>query len=357
MAEDRNSPTIDAFEDDLRLRSVTVGVLLTGVAALVVAAYCGFTWDQPHRPLLIAIVAAAVLVGVAVSLLPLENVIRSRWREPFFLTWSCAMIAVVGALVVLDGTDESPLALVFVLPLIFAASSYPLRSTLIVSVADVGAWFAVGVSDGDDNVARAVVVTGLLGAAAMMCVLQARNHEQQREALELISRTDPLTGVLNRRGFEERLAAALRTAERSGQPVALLLLDLDSFKPVNDREGHAAGDALLQWVVERIAHCVRPADVVGRIGGDEFGVVAPDVDAREAAELSARIVRALEPRIGVSIGTADYPSDGTTADDLHRRADEALYRVKRSRRGDVPPHIAPIVRRGGVLPSCARAAT
>jgi diguanylate cyclase (GGDEF)-like protein len=332
MAEGRESPTMDAFEDDLRIRSVGVGVLLTAFTSAVVAIYSAFTWDGPHRPLLVGLVGGAVLLGIALTLLPVEKVIHSRWREPFFLTWSALMVALVSALVILDGTDESPISLIFVLPLIFAASSYPLRPTIAVCVADVGASLVVGLSDGGSDVARAVVLTGLLTATAIMCALQARNHDRQREALKVISRTDPLTGVLNRRGFEERLSACLRTAERSGEPVALLLLDLDSFKPVNDRDGHAAGDALLQWVATRIESCLRPADGVGRVGGDEFAVVAPDVDAREASELSARIVRTLEERIGASVGVAGYPSDGASADELHRCADEALYRIKRSRR-------------------------
>jgi diguanylate cyclase (GGDEF)-like protein len=333
---------MDAFEDDLRIRSVRVGVLLTGFTAAVVAIYCAFTWDRPHRPLLVGLVGGAVVLGIALTFLPVEKVIRSRWREPFFLSWSALMVTLVSLLVVLDGTDESPVSLIFVLPLIFAASSYPLRSTIAVCVADVGACLIVGLSDGGQDVARAVVLTGLLAATAMMCALQARNHDRQRDALKVISRTDPLTGVLNRRGFEERMGAALRTAERTGEPVALLLLDLDGFKPVNDRDGHAAGDALLQWVAERIQSCLRPADGVGRVGGDEFAIVAPDVDARGANDLAARIVRTLEERIGASVGVAGHPSDGASADDLHRCADEALYRIKRSRRHNGPSQLAQV---------------
>jgi len=327
---------MDAFEDDLRIRSVAVGVFLTTFTSIAIAVYGLFTWEHPHRGVLMAAVGAAVVFGIALLVLPTEKVIRSRWREPFFLTWSASIIVIVNVLVIIDGTDESPLALVYVLPLIFAASSYPLWPTILVCVADVGTCLGVGLSDGGGDVSRAFILVALLSATAVMCVLQSRNHDRQRAVLQQISRTDPLTAVLNRRGFEERLGAALRTAQRSGEPVALLLLDLDGFKPVNDRDGHAAGDALLQWVAERIQSCLRPADGVGRVGGDEFAVVAPDVDAREANELAARIVRTLEERIGASIGIAGFPSDGTTAEDLHRRADEALYTIKRARRHRLP---------------------
>jgi diguanylate cyclase (GGDEF)-like protein len=346
MESHRKSPTVDAFEHDLRVRSVTVAVLQIAAVGLVIVAYCAFTWDRPYRSVMVALVLAALTLGIVLKVLPVERVIRGPWREPFFLTWSFSMVAAVSVLVVLDGTDESPLALTFVMPLIFAASSYPLASTVIVSVADVAACLAVGLSDGGHDVSRPLVLTGMLAAAGFVCALQARNHDRQREALEHVSRTDPLTGVLNRRGFEERLGAALRTAERSGDPVALLLLDLDGFKPVNDREGHAAGDTLLQWVAGRIEACVRPADVVGRIGGDEFAIVAPSVGAGAARELADRITATLQHRIGASIGVADYPSDGTTADQLHRRADEGLYQAKRAKRPEFPPQLSPAVSRG-----------
>jgi diguanylate cyclase (GGDEF)-like protein len=339
MAAIQKSRTIDSLEDDLRVQSVTVGVLLTVVVAIVILAYCGLTWQRPHRTELVAITLGAVLTAFALARLPVDRIVRSPWREPFFLYWSFVNVVLISVLVVLDGTDESPLALTYLMPLIYVASAYPLGSTIAVCVADVGACLAVGLSDGGDP-AMALMLTGMLAAAAYVCVLQSRNRDRQRDALAEMSRTDPLTGVLNRRGFEERLRADLLTGERSALPVALLLLDLDGFKPINDRAGHAAGDELLQWTAERIEASVRPADAVGRLGGDEFAVVAPGVDAHAARDLADRIARALENRIGASIGIADYPTDGTTSDDLHRRADEALYSAKRSRPAQAPPHLA-----------------
>ena len=314
----------------MRVGSVKVAVLLTVMVSAIVAAYAALTWDRPHRIALLLLVGAASALAAAILLLPLDRIVRGRWREPFFLSWSMLNVLVVSAIVVVDGTDESPLALIYVLPLIFAASSYPLGMTIAVSVVDVGACLAVGVSD-SGSAERALVLTGLLTAAAAMCSLQARNHDRQRAVLGRISRTDALTHVLNRRGFEERLTAALLGSARSNEPCALLLLDLDGFKPVNDRAGHAAGDALLQWTAQRIGGCVRPADVVGRIGGDEFAVLAPSADAGVAYEIAGRIGWALEDRIGVSIGVASYPADGTTVDELHRVADERLYSIKRDR--------------------------
>jgi diguanylate cyclase (GGDEF)-like protein len=327
------SNRVDSFDDDLRVRSVTLGVFLTFLVVVVVVAYGVATWERPHRSLIVGLGLAAAAVGAALPLLPIERVIRSRWCEAFFCTWSLVNVAFISVMAVLDGTDESPLALTYVMPLIFAASCYPLGLTLVVCVANVGACLTVGLSDGGDP-DSALVLTGLLAAAAVMCALQARNHDRQREALRRISRTDPLTEVLNRRGFEERFDTSLRAAERSGEPLALLLLDLDGFKPVNDRDGHAAGDALLQWTAARIGACVRPDDVVGRIGGDEFAVLAPNANDKVANDIAARVADALEERIGVSIGVADHPSDGKSADDLHRRADERLYAAKRLRRND-----------------------
>jgi diguanylate cyclase (GGDEF)-like protein len=332
--------SVETFEHEVRVQSVRVGVWLTAMVTAIVVAYSLATWDRPHRALLIGIVFGATASAVGVLAMPIERIARSRWREPFFLSWSALNVLMVSVLVVLDGTDESPLALIYVLPLVFAASSYPLGMTIAISIADVGACLAVGLSDGGPP-DRAMVLTGLLTAAAFMCALQARNHDRQREVLSRVSRTDPLTDVLNRRGFEKPLDAALRAAARSEEPLALLLLDLDGFKWVNDRDGHVAGDELLRWAAQQIAKCVRPGDTVGRIGGDEFAVLAPAADGSAARALAKRIAAVLEHQIGVSIGIAGYPSDAETVEDLHRTADERLYGVKRGRTGRAAGVIGP----------------
>ena len=169
-------------------------------------------------------------------------------------------------------------------------------------------------------------------------VTEAR-REQAR--LRLASQTDPLTQLLNRTGFEEGSRRLLAGA--TGQQVALLYLDLDRFKPVNDRHGHPTGDALLKAVALRLRHALRPADLVGRLGGDEFAVMLPQVqgpaDAGIVAEKLIQILSApfhigeLELGIGVSVGYCVTTTGSASLEQLVEQADRHLYDAKRAGRG------------------------
>ncbi|SFL82704.1 putative bifunctional diguanylate cyclase/phosphodiesterase [Methylorubrum salsuginis] len=156
-----------------------------------------------------------------------------------------------------------------------------------------------------------------------------------------LARLEPLTGLCNRAELHERLGAALTEAERAGAPLAVLLLDLDRFKAVNDTLGHPAGDALLRKVAERLRNAARQEDVIARLGGDEFAILQigrAGADALRAAEaLAARLVELVGRtyvldgqmlNVGASVGIALYPADGRGADDLMKHADLALYRAK-----------------------------
>ena len=154
---------------------------------------------------------------------------------------------------------------------------------------------------------------------------------------------DVLTGLANRTLLNERLLHAFMAAERSGQSIAALCLDLDRFKAVNDTLGHAAGDTLLKKVAGRLREAVRAGDTVARIGGDEFVIVQAGGPQPEAATtLAARIIETVsapydldgqQASIGTSVGIALYPQDALGASDLLKRADVALYRAKSARRG------------------------
>jgi len=164
----------------------------------------------------------------------------------------------------------------------------------------------------------------------------------ERRALEQAVRDmafhDPLTGLPNRQLLSDRLELALAQARRNQRAMAVLFLDLDGFKAVNDGWGHAQGDALLRDVAGRVAGALRTGDTVARIGGDEFTVLVPELPQEEgAAEVSRKILRELERSFHVgdgeyavraSIGIALYPRDGETLDSLLRSADAAMYRAK-----------------------------
>lgn len=166
---------------------------------------------------------------------------------------------------------------------------------------------------------------------ALATVLE-RIEEQNRLLTE--ARTDPLTGLLNRRALDERLEAELARQERAGGPVSLLLLDLDNFKQINDEQGHARGDEVLQGVADAMRDVARTADVLGRIGGDEFALLLADTGEGGAWVAANRLrerVRQLD--VTVSIGAVTIEESSTwTVDAMLRTADEALYEAKRAGR-------------------------
>ena len=157
------------------------------------------------------------------------------------------------------------------------------------------------------------------------------------------SQVDELTGLANRRKLNERLAAMLAAFRATRRSCALMMLDLDRFKQVNDTMGHPAGDELLKQVAQRLSSIVKDNGEVGRLGGDEFQVLLPDMDDRGTlGELANRIVQSLSQPyqingrraiIGTSIGIAIAPYDGVEADELTRAADMALYSAKDTRGG------------------------
>ncbi|MGY1820966.1 diguanylate cyclase domain-containing protein [Geodermatophilus sp. SYSU D00079] len=178
------------------------------------------------------------------------------------------------------------------------------------------------------------------GVVTMADITRQRQLEDQLRAEAL---HDTLTGLPHRGLLVDRVRHGLQGSVRSGTPVAVLFCDLDGFKAVNDSWGHAAGDAVLRETARRLQTAVRPGDTVGRLGGDEFLVVCPDVPTEAAAAVVAeRIERAVgaplvvdggpaggvEVRVGVSVGAA-LSRPGDAPETLLTRADEAMYRVKR----------------------------
>ncbi|WP_204005778.1 GGDEF domain-containing protein [Virgisporangium aurantiacum] len=182
-----------------------------------------------------------------------------------------------------------------------------------------------------------------LASLTTTAVLAARGLEL-REQLREQAYTDALTGLANRARFGEVLAAAVLDTRRTGRPAALLLLDLDGFKPVNDRLGHAAGDRLLQVVAHRLRAVVPAGSTVARLGGDEFVVLlTPEVGADRAGVIAGRVVDAIGAptdltgvpvTVGCSVGLAFTAPDGT-GEAVLADADRAMYRAKAAGRNRV----------------------
>jgi diguanylate cyclase (GGDEF)-like protein len=147
--------------------------------------------------------------------------------------------------------------------------------------------------------------------------------------LRRLATRDALTGLLNRGEFDRLLAEEVERARRLGQPLGLVLADVDHFKRINDTRGHAAGDAALRVLAERIPAAVRGIDRVARVGGDEFGVILPAADAAGALEVARRICAAAEKAgFTVSAGAASLAGAECSGDVLLAAADRALYAAK-----------------------------
>ncbi|MGI4942224.1 MAG: GGDEF domain-containing protein [Janthinobacterium lividum] len=177
------------------------------------------------------------------------------------------------------------------------------------------------------------IITRFQGLAIALLQAQHDSHHHARH--------DYLTGLLNRFGLMELLSQRSETLPRQ---FVLFYLDLDGFKRVNDTHGHQAGDELLRAVAQRLQSSVRAGDIVARLGGDEFVVVAPGMSPGESGNFASSIIQRVSnqayqvnesetSRIGVSVGFACAPEDGTVLEDLHRKADAALYVGKAAGKG------------------------
>ncbi len=511
-------------EFETRLASIKVGTWLSTLVCLGCAVYALGTWDQPNRDLILAAIGLGLVTAPLIALLPLERIISGPLREPFFVAWSVADVALIGVCAGLDGGSRSPFMLLLVLPFLFASLSYPVAPIVAVGIAELAALFilafavggglpfggfglfaalciallggweargqarrrrllaraasalvhseessrlqahqqsavarfgqqalegtgideladeasriladvleidyggvlklmpggeelrlvsAVGVPEeligragvpadyrsqsgyalatgkatvvddwsaetrfqkstlqAEQGMRSAAIILikgkeepfGVLGAGSselraftredvnfmqaianvLANAIERRRTEErtQHEALH-----DALTGLPNRSLFLDRLQHALSVAARRRTAIAVLFLDLDQFKLVNDSLGHAAGDELLAAVAPQIEQALRPGDTVARFGGDEFAVLAEDVgDERGATRIAERIAEALarpfilrerehfvSASIGISIGTGNEDPEA-----LIRDADSALYRAKDHGRG------------------------
>ena len=194
----------------------------------------------------------------------------------------------------------------------------------------------------DELERRVAERTAELQAANAKLQEEITERQQAEERVRHMAHHDALTGLPNRNLLEDRLNQALAQAQRSRHRVAVMFLDLDRFKSINDSLGHAVGDDLLKAVAQRLRGAVRTVDTVARLGGDEFVVVLPDIaDADAAARVAEKIIAAFVPSVqlgahelntSTSIGIALYPDDSDASHGLVKLADAAMYLAKRDGR-------------------------
>jgi diguanylate cyclase (GGDEF)-like protein len=324
--------------DELRLRTrmIGAGVGLSVVLLAAVSVWVAETWQRPHRGGLVGMCGCAAVATVIIAVVPHERIVLSRWREPFFLSWSLSLIAFITIAAGLDAGVRSPVVLMLFLTLVYAALSYPRWMVALVSAVSLLAVLVLSQFGGTGGgpPTDPVYLAGLmltLAVTGVMCVSQARLQHEARAELGRLSRSDPLTGCLNRLGFAERMAIELAAARAGHAPVALVMLDFDGFKTVNDALGHSAGDELLCWAARAMTEALRPGDALGRLGGDEFAALLPGLGPEAGRQVADRLRLALSARIGACAGVASTTEDGLDDEQLHRCADERLYAAKRHR--------------------------
>jgi diguanylate cyclase (GGDEF)-like protein len=182
-----------------------------------------------------------------------------------------------------------------------------------------------------DAVEQLVEATGAVQAAAAEALLRSRARELESQA-----HTDPLTGLGNLRSLQRELARLVELYKRYRHPFALLMLDIDGLKRINDSHGHPAGDRVLVQVAMSVRRAIRTVDVAARLGGDEFCVLAPEQDVKGAGILAERLAAAVTSEVagpgdgpvGISVGVAACPEHGEEADVLVETADRAMYVAK-----------------------------
>jgi diguanylate cyclase (GGDEF)-like protein len=247
--------------------------------------------------------------------------------------------ALVGWAIVASGDTTSPYAMFYFWIAIY--SFYFLsRTRASLQMAFIGiAYSAVLLTSGDVGTTPVIhwaFVTSTLVVAGAFIGAQRGHVERLIDRLSSAARTDSLTGLTNRRGFEELFETELERARRSGRPLSVIVGDLDGFKAINDRFGHAAGDRALEKLSEILQGVKRRIDTAARVGGEEFAVIAPDSDHHAAYILAERMRREVRDTftgdqlpLTISLGVATFPRHGASAELLIGGADEALYAAKK----------------------------
>jgi diguanylate cyclase (GGDEF)-like protein len=316
---------------------VRIGILLCQIGGWAVLGYALWT-DTPARHALVALLlsAAVVLGSPCLLFLPLARMMRDARGPLLFYGWSVAVTVPTVVVARIDGGGTSPVLGLLFVTLAFVSFAYPPAGVLAVGgLVSATYGLVIALPDGTlGGLFTVVIMTSFTAVCALASAGSWAAHDRQTLLIrthETLAGTDPLTGVPNRRAFLQRLRVATEQA-RESSPAVVCLVDLDGFKGVNDREGHAAGDAVLQAVTAALTYAVRETDTVARLGGDEFAVLA-EVSPSTPAELLAERLRDAVAAAGrpsgvtASVGLAEVRA-GDDVHDLLHRADAAMYRAK-----------------------------
>ena len=331
-------------------RLMPVPTALLGLGTLLI-----YFWDYLIDPqgaeitLYVRLFSASILAICAFAVTQFKSV---RELEP--LVWFIPLSSAIGTLLTLylleDGFrwGAGGYTMSFVLVALFAVRVRPVAIVnLALLLLTVLVLLLKGVSLLILENSLFFSVAGLVVGCAVAFQLESiyRRSFRLQERLEMESRTDPLTGILNRRALCEEATRRLEESERLSLPMSVLALDLDHFKHINDRYGHPIGDDILKNFVALVQPALRPYDLLGRMGGEEFVVVLPQTVLEEARGVAERIRQTVEDqlrsslnseaRCTVSIGVAEHWEAEASMDDLFKAADDALYDAKSGGRNRV----------------------
>ena len=302
-------------------------IYLFGLGAILVQAAPVLPGDQLQYP-----VTAEIAVGLA--LLTSAAVTWSFDRTPSAVLRTLPSVGTVLVTLVLFAArpDTIPAFSLLSFGVVLSGFYFFGRREGLVHLAGVmaGLTAVLVVRDVGQGEMFALMSLGTLAVTGIMLALLRQRADTLILTLDSAARTDALTGVLNRRAFDECFADELARVQRTRRPLSLLVFDVDGFKEINDHHGHQAGDRVLKDVAAAVGDS-RQMDVVGRLGGDEFALLLPETDTGGAQTAAGRVLTALEDRataVEVSVGIASWPVHGGTADELLEAADCALYAAK-----------------------------
>lgn len=355
----------DFFSDSDLLHRARILISTLGAFAGIVTTAILFLLIAPVAPIS-RLVGIPIDVAVIVAVIHLLFLLKRRGRYAFCATVAVAipLIAVSLAICVTGGVTHSPVAQLLVIPPLMAyffggirggnAATAVTASTMVVLAVlqQAGVHFPQTILPEHVGVAQSLVMmVGFAAIGALAFVYEftsaslRRERDHEHANVVRLAHTDALTGLANRRIFDETLTERIATcgAQQPPRRFALCYLDLDGFKPINDRHGHDVGDQVLRAISIRLRSALRGADLIGRHGGDEFMLLLDDLGAGRALDVMAQRFLAIigEPiessagllSIGASLGFALFPEHGTSTDELKKAADKAMYAAKRTRAG------------------------
>ncbi|MCA1630315.1 MAG: diguanylate cyclase [Acidobacteria bacterium] len=268
------------------------------------------------------------------------------FSKTFLVTLALLLVVLQSTINYLAGPDFS-FVLFYLLPISFVAWLVGRRAGFLVALACAAGYFLTEFfSTHFDGREHLTVFNALARLGAFLFVVYfiaalRRSHEHERE----LARTDELTGATNRRSFFEAAQSEINRARRHRHPFTVAYIDVDNFKELNDRGGHAAGDALLREVTRAIKANVREIDMVARLGGDEFVVLLPETDEAASRAVVSRVRKCLDDlaarrgwQVTFSIGVVTWTTPPRTVDTMIRQADDTMYEVKNTGKNRVAHH-------------------